>query len=101
MSGPILAVAFPKREADRARLRVLMEGTGAQIPALYPHGIERPCMDCAMVLDVGPRVVAQLHEHQDTARLYCPICVAKYLVEDASPLTMVNLGNPDSRPEEP
>jgi hypothetical protein len=58
-------------------------------------------MDCGTILDVGPRVAAILHEEQDTAKLYCPFCVAPRLAaEGLKEPSLVNLQNPDSLPEE-
>jgi hypothetical protein len=94
-----LALAFPKRESDRARLRSWLRAhTDVRMPALYPHGIERACMTCGMVLDVGPRLAALLAERQDGITLVCPLCVPSEAAQRK--LQVQHLGNPDSRPED-
>jgi hypothetical protein len=85
----VTAVAFPKRHADRERLRAIL----LPLPALYPDGIERPCAKCGMVLDVGPRLAAHGYDV-----LLCPWHLAE--LAPGSAFT-VSLGNPDSKFEDP
>jgi hypothetical protein len=82
-----IAVAFPVRESDRAALRRLAD---APLPAIYADGVTRPCVACAMPLNVGPRIA------RSGAAVYCPLCAARLTGPDAM---IRDLGNPDSKPE--
>jgi hypothetical protein len=84
----VIAIAFPKHEADRARLRRLVP---KPLPAIYVDGEDRPCAKCGMLLNVGPRVAAT------SAVVYCPECGVGLAGRDAD---LIELGNPDSRDEE-
>ena len=81
-----IGVAFPKHEADRQRLRALKPG--APLPAIYADGVDRPCADCGLLLNVGPRLAAT------GVPVICPLCVVRRGGGD-----IVHLGNPDSKPE--
>lgn len=90
----MIGLAFPKHEADRARLRALWRDL-PPMPAIYEDGEDRRCALCPMILNVGPRVAAS------GVVVVCLECLVKVTGDDAVALTMVNLNNPNSKPEQP
>jgi hypothetical protein len=92
-------MGYPAREADRATLRQLLDRTapGTPLPAIYPGAVELPCSQCGMICTVGPRSRAKLAEG---VPLYCIWCLLKEAAETSIEPTVVDLGNPDSAPEE-
>ena len=93
MSDPqiMIAYAFPKHEADRARLRAKLPGV--PLTAIYKEGVDMPCGKCGMVLNVGPRVAAILAK--TPMLLCCPWCVVK--VSREMEFDIMHMGNPDSK----
>jgi len=84
-----IAIAFPKHEDDRAKLRAKLPGV--PLPAIYEGGEDRPCPRCGVVLNVGPRVVAS------GVTAYCVPCA--YVLTRGMRHETVSLDNPDSEPE--
>jgi hypothetical protein len=84
-----VALAFPRFEEDRQRLRKFV----SPLPVIYPNSIDAPCIDCGMVLAVGPRTMAILRA-DPTIPLCCPLCTVKR--SGGEGMNTVNLGNPDS-----
>lgn len=91
-------VAFPVAESMRAFLRATNTG-GMPLPSLYRVGAEnRPCGECGMTLNVGPRLLAVMAE-EPAAKLVCPLCllyVAEQVKAKDEDITTIELGNPES-----
>lgn len=98
-----LVVAFPAHESDRIRVRELFKELvpGARMPAFYADGTTLPCTVCAMPLNVGPRSMAHMQARPATTALHCPFCAFKVLkhTDAMQGISVLNLRNPDSRPE--
>jgi len=87
-----IAIAFPIAEGQRDLLRQIL-APDVRLPALYANGETRPCVVCKMELNVGPCTLA------DGAPIHCPICAMHAAKIAGHELRVLNLGNPDSRPE--
>lgn len=90
-----IAIAFPKYEADRARIRAMVPPGGPKMPAIYEDGEDRPCVGCKVILNVGPRVAAT------GVPVYCIVCATR-LMQDVGVDTygIQSLNNPASRDED-
>lgn len=89
-----IAIGFPIAEGQRQLLRKALP-PGHRLPALYREGADvRPCCDCGMKLNIGPRVLVMVNAG---IPLYCLIC-ARFKMQEAGTtgLDVLNLGNPDS-----
>lgn len=92
MIGAIV-VAFPVAESMRTYLRVVMPNQ--PLPSLYRTDAEnRPCAECGMTLNVGPRSLALLASTPGL-QVVCPLCVL-YVTQNLESTDTVSLGNPES-----
>jgi hypothetical protein len=83
-----LAIGFPIAEPQRQLLRRLVPNY--PLPQRYPGGEMRRCVTCGMDIELGPKTAAH------GAPASCLICA---LVGAGAPIDVMNLGNPDSKPE--
>lgn len=88
---------MPEREEDRARLREIVAGD-VRLPARYADAAIGACDGCGLAVEVPPRIGAVLLQ-DPTIVLVCPWCAAVASV-DADRIGIVNLENPESRPED-
>lgn len=86
-----IAVAMPKAEPQRALLRRI---AGMPLPAIVPGSKDLPCVNCGMVLAVGPRIQALV---EGGIRLYCIVCAKARSEALGAELIIQDMGNPDSK----
>lgn len=92
-----VAVAFPLHEGDRRKFRALAAAAGLPFPAIVPDSSAMPCVTCGMTLAVGPRVTAMVSA--GIADVYCVSCGTSEISSRGGLGEVLDLGNPDSRPE--
>lgn len=91
-----IAIAFPIAEGHRRVLRAIADMPA--LPAVPPGAIPRPCLECGLILGVGPRTLATI-DADPSYTLLCPICLMEQVGDTDYAITLINLHNPDSQPE--
>lgn len=89
---PVIVLAFPRFERDRAVLRRMMPGR--PLPAIYPRSIDLPCHDCGVTLAVGPRCAEQLGRDASVIAC-CPVC--SLIRSRGRGYCTISMDNPDAR----